>query len=187
MSGLFLCHFCTMKTRIPGFADLRKWGIFLLVISLLSVVLFGYFTKIAYASFDDIERLVFYTEFSSRTIRALSPVLLFVSSLISASFLIQLIRKSYGIEFFERESKMLDDGFVSSTDKIRIRLTWWVLYAFHGFTYSSIAAYMIYLIQVKSDAPIGTLTLFFLIESYGLGSLIYLVSLIRSASVTSQL
>ncbi len=186
MSGLFLCHFCNMKTRIPGFADLRKWGIFLLVISLLCVVLFGYFSKLAYQSFADLERLLFFTKFSSQSIRSLSPLCLFVSALISSIFLIQLIRKSYGLELFEGEPKMLDDGLVSSTDKIRIRLTWWILYAFHGFSYSLIAAYMIYLVSLKSDAPTGTSTLFVLLECFGLGSIAYLVSLIRSSSVTAQ-
>lgn len=186
MSGLFLCHFCNMKTRIPGFTDLRKWGIFLLVISLLCSVLFGYFSKLAYQSFADLERLLFFTKFSPQSIRALSPLFLFVSALISAIFLIQLIRKSYGLEFFESEPKMLDDGLVSSIDKIRIKLTWWVLYAFHGFSYSSIAAYMIYLVSIKSNAPTGTSTLFVLLECFGVGSIAYLVSLIRSSSVTSQ-
>jgi len=97
-----------------------------------------------------------------------------------------LIRKWYGLELLEGEPKVLDDGLVSSTDKIRIRLTWWILYAFHGFSYSLIAAYMIYLVSLKSDAPTGTSTLFVLLECFGLGSIAYLVSLIRSSSVTAQ-
>lgn len=183
MSGLFLCHFCTMKTRITGFADLRKWAIFLLVISLLSTILFGYILTIVFKSISDFERILLQNPFSIKTLEDSAPLFYFISSMTSVSFLLQLIRKSYGFNSRDRENILLDEGLIAIADKIRLRLSWWILYVSHGLFYCISSSYFIYT-TYNSDTPrAGVYVLFGILLLFGIGSIAYIVALAKSSCV----
>jgi hypothetical protein len=172
-----------MKTRIPHLADLRKWAIFLMVVSLLGLVLFLILCFSFYSSWEllinSLEKVedmrTFYTE--------LGPLVLVNASLFSVLFLGLFISKSYSWSLGKADAIALDAGFTSDTSVLHLSPFWWVLYTIQSLAFMLFSVQFFNLPNPNAQTMGTVIALFSLSGLFGLGSVAFMFALARSKSV----
>lgn len=172
-----------MKTRIPHIADLRKWAIFLMVISVLGLVLFS---SLSFAIIKNWELLIMKikkVDSLNTLFTELGPLVLALASLFGVLFLGLFISKSYNWELGKSGVLTLDESFTSDTSELIMPPIWWVLYAVQSIVFITFS--LQYFDLPNPDAQfMGTvIALFSLSGLFGLGSVVFMLALIRSKSV----
>lgn len=172
-----------MKTRVPHLADLRKWAIFLMVISVLGFVLFLTLCFSIYKTWSLVMLRLGKVDSLTTLFTELGPLVLVIASLFSVLFLGLFISKSYHWALGKSNTLSLDEGFTSDTSELVLPPFWWVLNAIQSIVFMLFAIQFFNLPNPEAQFMGTVIALFSLSGLFGLGSVVFMIALARSKSV----